>query len=275
MGRFMLFFSSCFCLVSLFSGCVHTSGPGDDGGAAQPQAVVISDQDRKTDELARDLDEARSDANQCREDLERLDDKFETINAEVQLNRRQIDALNQAIEKQATVISLQNSIIRLFDDSQQTLQNKLQEQIEAGDLDTGGSSQSIKYVLSNHLLFQTNSVELSTEGKALLTKLSGVLIKESYPNIRVLGHTDDRPLKSSARFADNWDLSAARALTVVRFLHEKLGVLPERLSAVGCGQFLPVADNNTADGRSLNRRIEIILEAGTPPAATVEIPDLQ
>lgn len=119
-----------------------------------------------------------------------------------------------------------------------------------------------------------NGVELSIGGKALLTKLADVLLNESYPFIQVLGHTDDRPLKSSARFADNWELSAARAAAVVRFFHQVLEVAPERLSVVGCGQFLAIDDNSTEEGRGKNRRIEIILEMGSPPAATVEIPDL-
>jgi chemotaxis protein MotB len=201
-----------------------------------------------------------------------LENEIEKGKAEAQILAIQIDSLNQTIEKQTAVISIQETMIRLFDDADQTLQASIQEQIEAGNLDAGGSSQSIKYVLSNRLLFQPTGVALSPEGKVLLTKLTDVLLEASYPYIRVLGHTDDRPLKSSARFADNWELSAARAAAVVRFFHEVLGVPPERLTAVGCGQFLPLADNDTDEGRSRNRRIEIILEAGRPPAATVEIP---
>lgn len=282
MGRLIVWTAGCCCIALLFSGCVLNSGVGDIESNTR-----LSDENRKIDELNHALEAVRSEAYQCRQDHDRLknehdrlenehdslENKIEKIDTEVRLKRSQIDSLNQTIEKQAAIISLQNSMIRLFDDSQQTLQKSLQEQIEAGDLEVGSSTQSVKYVLSNKLLFQPSGVGLSTEGKALLTKLADVLFKESYPYIRVVGHTDDRPLKSSARFTDNWELSTARAAAVVRFFHETLGIAPERLSAVGCGQFNPVADNDTDEGRSMNRRIEIILEAGSSSAATVEIPE--
>jgi len=259
MTRYMMLAAGCFAAL-LFSGCFIKSGAG------------FSDKDRTINELNDALEASRSEVDDCRRGNELLQNENEKIDIEVRTKRSQIEFLNQAIEKQAAVISLQESVIRLFDDSQQTLQASIQDQIEAGNLETGGSSHSVKYILYNKLLFQTNGLELSPDGKALLTKLAEVLLEESYPFIRVQGHTDDRPLKSSSRFADNWELSAARAAEVVRFFHEILGIAPERMTAVGCGQFMPVAGNDTDEGRSMNRRIEIILESGTSPAATVEIP---
>jgi chemotaxis protein MotB len=75
--------------------------------------------------------------------------------------------------------------------------------------------------------------------------------------VRVVGHTDNVPI-ATAQFPSNWELSAARATTVVRFL-QSTGVPPERLSAAGRGEFSPVASNDDADGRRKNRRIEITL----------------
>lgn len=268
MGRYTILLAGC-CLALFFSGCFSKSSVGDVGNSAS-----LSDEYRKIDELNRVLEASRSEADQCRQDHDRLENEIEKIDVEARIWRSQIDSLNQTVEKQAAVISLQNTMIRLFDDSQQTLQASIREQIEAGDLEAGVSSQSVKYILSNKLLFQPDGVELSAEGEALLTKLAVVLLKESYPNIHVLGHTDDRPLKSSSRFADNWELSSARAAAVVRFFQKSLGIAPERMTAVGCGQFMPVADNDTDEGRSRNRRIEIILEAEASPAATVDIASL-
>lgn len=269
MGRLSVWAIGCCCLALVFSGCFFRSRVDDAGNSAR-----LSDEYRQIEELNHALETSRLEADQCRQDHDRLSNEIKKIDAEVRIKRGQIDSLNQTIDKQAAVISIQNTMIRLFDDSQQTLQTSIQDQIETGDLETAVSSHSIKYVLSNNLLFQPHGVELSPEGKNLLMKLADVLLKESYPNIRVLGHSDDRPLKSSARFVDNWELSAARAAAVVRFFHESMGIAPERMTAVGCGQFMPVAGNDTDEGRSKNRRIEIILEAGSPPAATVEIPGL-
>jgi chemotaxis protein MotB len=271
MKWYMMLIAGC-CVALLFAGCVLTSDIGGPDNDALSSDWMASEEDRTIADLNHALDASRLEVARCRKESARLEGEIEKIDDRARIMGVQVDSLNQTIEKQAAIISLQKTIIRLFDDSQQTLQASIQEQIEAGDLASGASTQSIKYVLSNRLLFKPNGVELSSDGKVLLTRLTDVLLKPSYPYIRVLGHTDDRPLKSSARFADNWELSAARAVAVVRFFHEALGVSPERMTAVGCGQFLPLAANDTDEGRSRNRRIEIILEAGPPPAATVEIP---
>jgi chemotaxis protein MotB len=273
MKRFIILIAVC-CFALHFSGCFPKTGVDASGNDTPLKNRISSDRPPTIDELDHALETARLEIDQCRQENDWLKSGAGKADAEARVLDIQIGSLNQTIEKQAAVISLQNSIIRLFDDSQQTLQASIQEQIDAGDLETGGSTQTIKYVLSNQLLFEPNGVELSSGGMALLAKLADVLLKESYPYIRVLGHTDDRPLKSSSRFADNWELSAARAAAVVRFFHETLGVAPQRMTAVGCGQFLPLAENDTDEGRSRNRRTEIILEAGRPPAATVEIPGL-
>jgi chemotaxis protein MotB len=77
--------------------------------------------------------------------------------------------------------------------------------------------------------------------------------------IRVDGHTDNQPLGVGGVFADNWELSQARALSVVRFLVERLGIPPNRVSANGFGEFQPVNPANTAEARAQNRRIELKL----------------
>lgn len=265
MGRYRMLAVGCS-VALLLGGCAFSGG--EDGA----RILRPSGKGSKIDELTNALAESRSESDQWRQTYEQLKQEIEKIDTEVQVKRSQIESLNQTIDKQAVVISLQNSIIRLFDDSQGTLQESIREQIQAGSQEMVGASRSVKYVISNKFLFQPNGVSLSDEGKALLTKLAEALFNQSHLHIRVLGHTDDRPLKSSARYADNWELSAARAVAVVRFLAETQGIAPERLTAVGCGQFVPLADNATEAGRSINRRIEIILEAVSSPAATVEIP---
>jgi flagellar motor protein MotB len=86
--------------------------------------------------------------------------------------------------------------------------------------------------------------------------------------VTVEGHTDNVPVKN-AKFNSNWELSTARASTVVAFLIEKARIAPTRLSAAGYGEFKPVAANDTAEGRAKNRRVDIVI---SPPAADVEVP---
>ena len=83
----------------------------------------------------------------------------------------------------------------------------------------------------------------------------------AYPDraISIEGHTDNRALKQNSRYVSNWELSAARSLAAVYHLQQNNQVDPKRLSVVGYGEFRPVADNETAEGRTLNRRIEIRL----------------
>ena len=84
-----------------------------------------------------------------------------------------------------------------------------------------------------------------------------------YPKrqIHVIGHTDNVPIRagSRGRYASNWELSTARATAAVRFLQEKAAVDPHRLGAVGYGEFHPIADNTTAEGRAKNRRIALVV----------------
>ena len=75
--------------------------------------------------------------------------------------------------------------------------------------------------------------------------------------LRVDGHTDNVPLSGAAEFADNWELSQARALSVVRYMEDFLGFPPERLSANGFGQYQPIAEGNSSEARARNRRIEL------------------
>ena len=95
----------------------------------------------------------------------------------------------------------------------------------------------------------------------MLGRVGNVLKNASNKIIRVEGHTDDVPInpRLQQQFPTNWELSAARAVHVVRFLQEQVGIAPERLQAIGLSEYQPMASNKTISGRSRNRRIEITL----------------
>lgn len=173
---------------------------------------------------------------------------------------QKVEELNQTIRKKETVISLQETVIRLFDDENQTLQKNIKEQVAAQNSQVSSTLLFDKLVFLNNLLFQPGSDILSAGGKKKLKDLEGLLKQEKYTHIQVEGHADNRPLKSKAKYADNWELSALRATTVVRFLHDGVGIAPERMSATGFGHYRPVASSETVEGRQQNSRIEIILK---------------
>ncbi len=114
----------------------------------------------------------------------------------------------------------------------------------------------VLFRLDAKFLFETGEAELAAEPKVVLDEISHFFTKYPY-QIRVEGHTDDVPIRS-AKFPSNWELSAARAVTVARYF-QGLGVVPERLAATGYGEFRPIADNATPEGREMNRRVEIFL----------------
>ena len=123
-----------------------------------------------------------------------------------------------------------------------------------------------RFVFSSEVLFPPGAATLSAEGRKEIAKVAGILrnIAADIPPeidwvIRVDGHTDNQPLSGLGAFADNWELSQARALSVVKYMISFLGIAPERLAANGFGQYQPVANGKTETARAQNRRIELKL----------------
>ncbi|PVA09889.1 peptidoglycan -binding protein [Pelagivirga sediminicola] len=121
-----------------------------------------------------------------------------------------------------------------------------------------------RFVFSSEVLFAPGQATLSAPGKNEIAKVAEILRKVvgEIPEgidwiIRVDGHTDDVPIRGTAEFADNWELSQARALSVVRYMIDFLGVPPGRLAANGFGQYQPIAPGSSPEARAQNRRIEL------------------
>lgn len=112
--------------------------------------------------------------------------------------------------------------------------------------------------IADNMLFNTASYRLSPKAEPILKKLADVINSEPSLDVMVEGHTDSRTI-NTANIADNWDLSVLRATSVVRKLQEKYNVAPEKLIASGRSSYLPVASNDTAEGRAKNRRTRIII----------------
>lgn len=121
-------------------------------------------------------------------------------------------------------------------------------------------------VLQTDVFFESGSAQLTQEGKARLNDVAQRL-KQVYPGriIRVEGHTDSKPVGPTLQrtYPTNWELSAARAAAVVRHLEQQHNVRPERFELVGYGPFRPIVPNQTAKGRTANRRVRIAVLAAT------------
>ena len=140
---------------------------------------------------------------------------------------------------------------------------RLRELLEGRD---GVRIEGDRFVFASEVLFEVGSADLSPEGEAQIANVAELLfdVAGEIPLsvdwiVRVDGHTDDQQLRPTAEYANNWELSQARALSVVLFMSEELGFPPARLAATGFGEFRPIASNDTPEGQAQNRRIELKL----------------
>ncbi|RMF96082.1 MAG: flagellar motor protein MotD [Gammaproteobacteria bacterium] len=145
------------------------------------------------------------------------------------------------------------------------LEAALDDLIQAQAVTITRPGQYVEVEIRSELLFPTGSASIDADAEAVLRRLAAVL--RPLPNtIRVEGHTDNRPI-SNARFPSNWELSAARAARIVRAF-EAAGIAPQRMVVAGMGEYHPVADNSTPEGRRRNRRVTlVILDPLQDPAA--------
>ncbi|HWP44000.1 MAG TPA: flagellar motor protein MotB [Blastocatellia bacterium] len=116
-----------------------------------------------------------------------------------------------------------------------------------------------RYTFADRVLFDSGQARLKSSGEEILEAIGRMFRSQvgSFSKIQIEGHTDDQPIRVG--FASNWELSSARATSVVRFLQDRSGIDPQLLSATGYSQYHPVEANDSDEGRSRNRRIEILV----------------
>jgi chemotaxis protein MotB len=163
---------------------------------------------------------------------------------------RQIAALEQQ-KTQLLAASQQNQ------SQYDQLVRNLTEEVKKGQLQVRQYKDMLTVDVAEQLFFDSGRADLKDTGKAVLKKVGEALKGYEDKVIRVVGHTDNVPIKTKV-FPSNWELSVARATTVVRYLLET-GIPPERMVASGRAEYQPVAENDSAEGRKKNRRIEITL----------------
>jgi len=115
--------------------------------------------------------------------------------------------------------------------------------------------------------FESGSAQMKSASQAAFDRIANMLLRRDY-RLRIEGHTDNAPIHTS-QFASNWELSTSRATEIVRLLIVRDGFAPDRLSAAGFAEYHPVATNRTAEGRGMNRRVDIVILGHTLTAAAV------
>jgi chemotaxis protein MotB len=160
------------------------------------------------------------------------------------------------------------------------LEERLAQEIQDKQVSLQMREKGLVITFVGDVLFDSGKAKIRPQAYPMLNKVARVL-KENVPDLKVgiEGHTDNVPIKYSG-WKSNWELSTARALSVLHYLVNDQGITPERLSAIGYGEYQAVASNDTKEGRQLNRRVEVVIlpavskvkEAGVKEEAAPEEP---
>jgi chemotaxis protein MotB len=177
--------------------------------------------------------------------------------AELDRTKAELAALSNKLGEAETKIIELSEAKSAVEKTQHSLEDEMRKALESKDVTISELRGKLTVNIVDQVLFDSGEADLKPEGERVLEQIAGVLLQHTNRQIHVVGHTDDIPIRR--KFASNWELSTARALAAVRFLQDRAGVDARRLGAVGYGEFHPIAPNNTAEGRSKNRRIEIVI----------------
>lgn len=159
-------------------------------------------------------------------------------------------------EFEKTIEEMQEEMLKENEQLAEKIQETVDENNLTGDIDIDFTSQYVELTLNGALLFDSGSAQLKSEASFLMEKLAVILQKYAQGVIEVEGHTDNVPIHT-ARFKSNNELSSARALTVFEYLVDNTSLDPAVIKHSGRGEYIPVADNSTPEGRAKNRRVEI------------------
>lgn len=187
---------------------------------------------------------------------------------------------NAALQKKVTELQGQNAALTQSTTELQAkskqyeeLASSLKGQIQSGQVELSELKGKMTVKLKDRVVFSSGSAAINKQGKEALAAVAKAFQGLQGKNVIVAGYTDNVRVKPKSIFKDNWDLSTARAVSVVRFLQTQ-GVEPKMLGAAGFSEYRPLAPNETEEGRSQNRRIEIVLTAAdyTPPIVDMPSP---
>ncbi len=154
---------------------------------------------------------------------------------------------------------LQDELERLKE-AKSLLEERLKTEIDSDQVALTMEDRGLVITFVAEVLFDSGKADLKPGGEKILKKIGAVIKQETADNeIGIEGHTDNVPIKYSG-WKSNWELSTARATSVLHYLEDNCSLTPAKLSATGYGEYRPVASNDTKAGRQKNRRVEIIIK---------------
>lgn len=245
-------------LSSLLIGCGHSEEEWQTQLRAQRELQrQLDERTGERDRLRSQLDELTARANDMERRLGELAGERDRTATERDRTANELAELRRREQQQAARLAAYRNMLQSF-----------RSMISAGQLRVRVVRGRMVIELPAGILFDSGRAELKPEGQQVLRQVASVLTQIRDRDFLVAGHTDNQRISRGGRYEDNWDLSTARATTVVRFLAQNQ-VPAERLGAAGYAEFQPARPNDTDENRSLNRRVEIILMPNIE-----ELPDL-
>jgi len=255
-------------LASAFSSCVVLSPKKYKSLLATQDSLKTgwSDSQLKNESLESLIARLRKDTTGLSSALNDLKGKYSEMDsnyAKLKNNSStEISKLSNDLKKREQRLKEVEEILRKRDEATNQLKEKLQQALlgfTKNGLTVEIRNGKVYVSLTDKLLFPSGSIIIDEKGKQALSQLADVLKQQPEINIAVEGHTDSQKITNLGQIKDNWDLSVLRSTSVVRYLTEVSKVESVRMTATGKGEFQPLDANTTAEGRSKNRRIEIVL----------------
>jgi len=228
-------------------------------GMKPQQEALDASVTKQQQETAR-ADQAEREARRCAQDASSLNSRvaeLEGMLGDLRRTSAELEAQVAAREKELASVK----------DTQDQLVAELQQEIADGRVQVQRLKGQLRVDMVDEILFDSGEAQVKADGQAVLKRIAAVLAKTD-KTVQVQGHTDNVPIRGrlASQYPTNWELSAARAVNVVRFL-QQTGLDPSRLSADAFAEYHPRAGNDTDEGRRKNRRIEILLGPPVEAAA--------
>ena len=215
----------------------------------------MADKAKETKKLLEQLEQAQTELFAKEDELNKLSASLDAKEDELKLAQEELDARSARVTELETIINKKDSIVTALKSSI----SKALIGLEGEGLTVIQKNGKVYISLEEDLLFASGKYEVNSGGVSALSKLATALASQKDLEILVEGHTDSIPLSGRGMVKDNWDLSVMRATNVVKVLLKTPSLDPLQLTAAGRAEFVPIATNKTKEGRSANRRIEMIL----------------
>ncbi len=228
---------------------------------AQNQNLIKGNQ-RETKKILAQLQKSQADLIKREDSLAVLENEFNKRKAELNILSEELAAMQERLLQKELAYDALNNEVKRKDSAMMALKNSVANALvgfENQGLTVSTRNGRVYVSMDNKLMFASGSYNVNANGKSALNKLAEVLQNNKDINILVEGHTDSVPYSGKGNLSDNWDLSAKRATSIVRILTQSSKLNPAKITAAGRGEFNPIANNATKEGRAKNRRTEIIL----------------